>query len=269
MPIITVSRGSYMGGVRVAECAAEKLGYRCLSREELVEVTSSRYGVRADKLAEALDEVPGIWDRWSTARGHYLICLRSALIREVSNGNVVYHGHAGHLLLQGVPNLLKVRIIANMDFRVDSVMEQQNVCREDACTYIKREDEKRAKWTKFLYNMDWSDPTCYDMVINISTLDIQDACSMVVTTAKLDKFKATPETEKVFADLLLATEVRAILATNECLIDCGVSVAAANGIVTLGGIMDTREVAEKIVDRVKGVQGVSKINSEMRVRKVF
>ena len=32
MAIITVSRGTFSGGQSLAECVAEKLGYRCLPR---------------------------------------------------------------------------------------------------------------------------------------------------------------------------------------------------------------------------------------------
>lgn len=269
MTIITVSRGTFSGGVSVAELVSEKLGYRCLSREELIEAAANRYRIRMDKLSEAVDEVPSIWDRWSLARGQYLTCLRAALVREVGSNNIVYHGHVGHLLLQGVPNILRLRITANMEFRIKSVMEQNHLIREKSIDYIKREDAKRAKWTKFLYEVDWNDPSCYDLVVNIDTLDVHDACELVVSAAKLEKFKTTPEIQKVLTDLILSTEVRAVLATNEGFIESGVNVEADGGIVTLSGRIETEDKADKIRKIVEKIPGVSGVNSKMRIRQVF
>ena len=40
MAIITVSRGTYTGGQTVAQQLAERLGFECLSREELMEAST-------------------------------------------------------------------------------------------------------------------------------------------------------------------------------------------------------------------------------------
>jgi len=37
MAVITISRGSFSGGKMLAECLAEKLGYRCIDRDVIVE----------------------------------------------------------------------------------------------------------------------------------------------------------------------------------------------------------------------------------------
>jgi cytidylate kinase len=64
MAIITISRGSFSGGQGLAECITEKLGYRCISREVLVEA-AREYGVPLDKLSKALDEAPGLLERFT------------------------------------------------------------------------------------------------------------------------------------------------------------------------------------------------------------
>lgn len=269
MAIITISRGSFSGGLRVAESVADKLGYRCLSREELVKAAATRYGVKEEKLSEAINEVPGIWVRWSMERLRYITCLRAALVREVSLNNVVYHGHGGHLLLWDVPTMLRVRIIANMELRIKFAMERNGLTREKAIDYIRSEDEKRSKWTRFLYQQDWSDPSSYDLVVNIETLDFDDICEILAVTAKLDRFKANPDTQKVVNDLMLTTEVEAILAMQHNLDDSGVKVKADNGIITLSGMMDWEDKADKIKKIVMGVPGVSGVNSKIRIRQVF
>jgi hypothetical protein len=41
MPIITISRGSYSKGKEVAEKVAQKLGYKCISQEIILEASEA------------------------------------------------------------------------------------------------------------------------------------------------------------------------------------------------------------------------------------
>lgn len=269
MAVITISRGTFGGGTDLAERVSEKLGCRCISREELIKSASRYYGVKEEEINKAEDNPLAFWNRWIMAGYNYRTCIRAALFRELAQGDIVYHGYVGHLLLYGVPNLLKVRVTASMECRIKSVTEQKGFTSEKAIDYIKCEDKKRAKWTKFIYGVDWDDPSLYDLVINIETLDVQNASELVVNFARSDKFRDTPETKKILNDLILTSEVKAVLSLNKGLIGCGVSVRADDGIITLGGFIYPDDKAEKIINVVKTVQGVTDIKSKMRIPRVF
>jgi hypothetical protein len=60
MAVIVISKESLGDGVALAECVAGKLDYHCLSREELLENSSSEFGVGVDILSTALDQNPKI-----------------------------------------------------------------------------------------------------------------------------------------------------------------------------------------------------------------
>lgn len=267
MAIITISRGTFSGGQTLAECIAEKLDYRCVARQVLVSA-AERYGAPLDKLSEALTETPGFLERLSTDRAHYLAYVRAALSREIRGNNVVYHGLAGHLLIGGLPHVVRVRVIADMEFRVKAAMERNRLTRDAAVDFIKKIDEKRVRWTKFLYHVDWRDPSLYDLIINLDHLNITDACQVVCCTAGLDKFKTTPETQKIVNDMVLSTEVRARIAANASgrkISDAGVEIEADDGVVTIGGTVASLEDADKIREIARSVKGVNSINSRMKI----
>ncbi len=264
MAIITVSRGTFSGGQILAECVAEKLGYRCISRKVLVDA-AREFGVPLEKLSEALAEPPGFLHHLTAERAHYLAYIRAEICNEVKDDRVVYHGLAGHLLLKGLPNVLKVRVIADMEFRIKAAMERQNLSREKAIESIQHIDEKRVKWTRFLYHADWSDPSLHDIIINLEHLGINDACDIVCQIASLDKFKVTPESQKVMDDMLLSTKVRAELAGNEGISDTGIEIEADDGVITIEGTADSMMDADKIKELVRKMPGVKEINSHMRV----
>jgi hypothetical protein len=112
MSIVTISRGSYSRGKEVAEELAQKLGYRCFSRDILIKA-SEQFNIPEIKLIRAIHDAPSILDRFTFGKERYVAYIRSALLEQVQKDDVVYHGLAGHFFLQGIPHVLKVRITAD------------------------------------------------------------------------------------------------------------------------------------------------------------
>ena len=185
MSVITISRGSFSGGKTLAECLAVKLGYRCIGRETIVERAAAG-GVSHDELLAALLKPPGFLERFGHKRYQYLTVFQAALAEEVRDGNVVYHGNAGHLMLKGAPPVLRIRIIAPIEMRLAMVEERLKLTGDEALDYIQKMDEGRKKWTQFLYGVNWEDPALYDLVVNLEHMDIDEACEVInaLTRAK-------------------------------------------------------------------------------------
>ncbi len=57
MSVITISRGTFSGGKTLAECVAQKLGYRCVDREVIVERAAAS-GVSQEDLRAAMEKPP-------------------------------------------------------------------------------------------------------------------------------------------------------------------------------------------------------------------
>jgi len=178
MAIITISRGTFSGGSELATRLGELLGYDVLSREVLAQA-AVRYGVSEAKLAKALERGPGFWDRFLHDRRLYLAFILEALCERVQSDRIIYHGHAGHLLLRGVRHVLRVRLIAPLEYRIAQVEERMHLTRDDAIRHIERVDRERASWTKFLYGVEWNDPSLYDLTLNLEHLDLGGAADVV------------------------------------------------------------------------------------------
>src|SRR5512136_871724 len=118
MSIITISRGSYYRGREVAEKLAQKLGYECLSRDILLEA-SEEFNVPEIKLIRAIKDAPSILERLTHQKEKYVTYIRAALLKHVQKDNVVYHGLFGHFFLQDISHVLKVRIVGDLEDRVE------------------------------------------------------------------------------------------------------------------------------------------------------
>jgi cytidylate kinase len=260
MSIITISRGTFSGGQSLAECTAQKLGYRCVAREVLTQA-AREYGADEEKMYKSLVEKPGLLDRLTLERVHYTTYIQAALCREVQGDDVVYHGHAGHLLLKGIPHVVKVRVIANMEQRIKAAMESQGLAREQAMDYIEKVDAGRAKWSRYLYGVDWTDPSLYDLVINLDHVSVSNACEVLSAAAGLEEFKTTPESQGMMDDLVLAAAVRAQVAADGHIGDAEVEIEATGGVVTAGGTVGSR-----IKEIARGTPGVTEVIPRLRVR---
>jgi cytidylate kinase len=208
MSIITISRGSYSRGKEVAEKLAQALGYQCLSRDILLEA-SERYNIPEIKLIRAIHDAPSILERFTYSKESYVAYIRAALLRQAQKDNLVYHGLAGHFLLQALPHVLKVRIIADLEDRVQEEMKRENITADEARRILLKDDEERRKWSKNLYGIDTWDPSLYDLVIDIKCISVDAAVDLIKCTLEGPCFQSTPETQKLVDEMSLAAQKEA------------------------------------------------------------
>lgn len=206
MAIITISRSSFSKGQEIAEKVAERLGYRCISREVLLEA-SEEFNIPEVKLIRALHDAPSVLDRFTHGKERFVAFIRQAFLEQVQADNVVYHGLAGHFFVEGVRHVLKVRIFADFEERIEHEVRSEGVSRETAIETLKRDDEEREKWSMALYGVDTSDATLYDMVIHLFKIAVDDAIDIICHTAQLPPFKADSASQSSLDDLVLRAQV--------------------------------------------------------------
>ena len=98
MAVIFVSRGT-MSGVRLlVDRLKDRTGIRCISREDLEEEVN-QHGELAKRILEKLDKATSAYDQFSELRWPYLVLMRNALLNEIRQDDVVYHGYSGQFLL--------------------------------------------------------------------------------------------------------------------------------------------------------------------------
>jgi cytidylate kinase len=227
MPIITISRGSYYHGRSIAEKLAQRLGYRCISRDQIIE-NLEEFHLPEIKLVRGLHDTFSVLDRFPHGKTRFTAAVRSAILQEFLDGNVVYHGLVGHYFVRNISHVLKIRIVADMKSRIEDDMTRQNVPEDKARFVLKKDDEERRKWGMFLYGSDVVDPENYNMVIKVGHINEEEAIDLIVKGVSLPSFQETMESRKLLADAALAALV------NRTLFDFPhASVAAQSGAVTI------------------------------------
>ena len=258
MPVVTISRGSYSGGKALAECLAQRLGYRVIDREAVIAKAAS-CGASEDKLRHAIVDPPGFLDHFNEEKRRYMTLFQACLTEEARTNDLVYVGNAGHLLLRGVSHVVRVRIIAPMAYRLAAVHESLHLEREEARAYVEQVDRARAKWTRFLYGVDYGDPALYDLVVNLERATVEDACATVAAMVQEPTFRTTAESSEAMEDLALSTRVVGVLIvhaqTSALLLDA----EARRGTVRLRGKVRDRQQRATVEELARGVPGVERL----------
>lgn len=255
MSIITISRGTLSGGRALAAEVAYRLGYDRIDREELAHETNL-FGVPAALLEAAMERPPIIRQQLARERDQYLTGMSVALCRRAMKGNIVYNGHSGHMLLPGIPNILRVRVLADMDYRVPSVQRELGMGHNAAVQYIRRVDEHRDRWVRFLYGVDWHDPRHYDLIIDLAQVGINAAADKIVSMVREPGYAFTPAVASLINDLYLASVANFALLTDPRTALAEVKVTARESVVRVICPVKQADRLQSVIEVLGEIDGI-------------
>lgn len=258
MQIVCVSRGSYSNGRAFAERLATKLGCPCLGREELLDLAASA-GIAAGKLEMACLKPRGLNERMMLEREHFQAFATQQLVERALDGPLVYHGRTGHLLLQGVSHVLRLRVVADMETRIKSVEERLGLDRDKARRYIEQVEDDRRRWVRTFYNLDWDASTGYDFIVNLEHTSAENTAAAFCAVVQLPEFRETPATRRTLEDLLLAARCRVALAKDDRTYNASFRVQATGGVVSVTYQPRHAAAAAAIPRVLEPVPGVSRL----------
>ena len=209
MPIITISRDSYSFGKQVAGYVADILGYQCIGPETIGNNL---------KLDDFFRDKKGFFNDYYRDTGikkqQSFALFRSAFFEYVKQDNIVYCGTSGHIFLSNVPNVIKVRLLADFNDRVKEKMRRESLSYHEASKTLTLADEA------FLHQRDYSeeeiqktDYSLYEILLNLSKIELDTAVAVIVNMVR-ELSEKSPRQEAMqsrLEDLALVARVEARL----------------------------------------------------------
>ena len=222
MSAITISREYGSDGRSVALKCAELLGYLCMNKDLLVEVAREaqvpvseveRYDERPEHPALRVlrkfltpghpDALTGLseYEWWATAsmpevadqqrtglpildEDSFVQSTREVMLRLVERGRVVLVGRGSQALLASRADVLHVRIIRPLPSRIEWVMKREELSRQEAEKEIRKCDERRGRYLKRHYGVDWSKPENYHLTLNTGHIGVEAAARTIAEAVK-------------------------------------------------------------------------------------
>ena len=257
MSIITISRGIKSGGEKLANRLSEKLGYKCLGRE-IIKECARKYNIMEQDLLDELEAAPSLWQRLTKEHNRFLIYVQCSLLEAVKSDNLIYHGPAGQLFLNGIGHVLMIRLETPFADRVQTVINETGKDYKQAAEYLRKLDQQRERWVKLLYDEDWRDPSSYDLSVNLRHMSLDTVCDITAVAVTSDDFRSTKKSRRQLENISLACEVKAAIAADDKLWDQPITASADGGVVTLRGNVKNKKIRDLIVETASQVKGVNR-----------
>jgi cytidylate kinase len=110
--------------------------------------------------------------------------LHSVTLAQAQYGNVVMLGRGCFAPLQGLSYVLSVRVTAPLPVRIERVMRDQQITREEATAFIGEKDALVAPFPRTSYGLSPDDLTSFDLVIDTGKVDPDAAIRFLADAAR-------------------------------------------------------------------------------------
>jgi cytidylate kinase len=273
MPLIAMTREMGSLGKDVAAAVAERLG-KPVVHHEIIDHLADRMRLRKSHVIRFLDGKGSLWERLTTDKTSMAIYTADeTMALAESNGVGVIRGWGSAHLLRPVDHVICVRVCAPRNLRTERIMERLN---SDDRAMIDHEidlsEEAHAAITRRHFGINWRESEHYDLVLNTERVSIEECVDEVMSLVKDPRFQETDESCRMLANLALEHHVRAALRADPATRQMRITVAAADGVVTLAGNLEPglEEVdalrVTAAVPRVKSVDSRLKLQMPSRMK---
>ena len=266
MAILTISREYGSDGREVGRKVAGLMNYTYLDKEQLFQ-DLEQVGERWGRVARELNEVsPTLWERYDWQYKGYIAQVESIIFKYAAADKVVIVGRGGFFLLRQVPFCLKVRLVAPMEVRLERIMTQESLDRAAARKLLIREDQDRAGYVFVNYEIYWDDQSNYDLILNTGNLADEQAVDILVAALNEKDVLATPATRDLLADLALAAQIKAKVATDPRVSVPTLKVSPEADTFVVSGVIHSPKELHLVEELAREVAGQRPIEFKLRHR---
>jgi cytidylate kinase len=183
---VALSREVGAGGTRVANAVGERLRWPVYDQELLVKI-AQEMNLRLP-LVQSVDERHMSWleevmEGWSSApaisESGFVRHLVETVLALASHGECLIVGRGAAQLLPAATTL-RVRLVADLNDRVEFIRRDRNLSREEAARYVAETERERVRFIKGHFGQDPADPHGYDLVLNTSRYPVDDCAELIV-----------------------------------------------------------------------------------------
>ncbi len=257
MSIIAIFGGVYCHGQDVAEKLGKELGYQLVG-SEVIDWAAQEFDISRDRLIRAIERPASVFNRFTREKEKNIAYLKLAMAEQLRRDSFVYEGFLGHLV-PDIGHVLKVCLVADLDHRIATAMKRPGISRSAATAEIKRDDERRLNWTRYLFDTGPWERSLYDIKLPMHEKTVDEAVAFIAANIDEDVIRTTLASVRQVEDFVLAARVNVTLVEN----GHDVRVTANDGNVTLvveraGSRPKSFESALKeLVGGLEGVKGVT------------
>jgi len=197
--------------------------------DRLPEIVSQKYSQDINQISNVLSGQTPFWNRFTREKERTIAAIKLALAELIIEDNIIIEGPAALFFPPTVPSVLRVCVIANMDWRMEQAVRISGFDPAKAHRQIQKDDKKLLDLSTYLHEKPPFDNLLYDIILPMHQLEIEEAARLVIRYAGDPAVTASRDTDSAAQDHLLAMTV------NQSLTEAGhdVEVTCVHGHVNI------------------------------------
>lgn len=264
MAIITISRQEGSLSREIAAALAEKHKWYYMDKA-IIEKALVAYGIDPENFKRYDEKKPSLWDNFSLEYDRYYNFFKLYLLEKAyENRGCVLLGRGGAFFLRNVPGVLRIRLVASQETRIERIMDRFKCDEKYAKKIMHQTDHDRNGFNKFFYNESWDDPALYDIVFNTDKLSTDTIYHMVSDTVRtFIKQKYDKAGHSSIGDLLISQRIiNRILYSDKIPVHL-LEVEVENGNVTLIGSVEVESLIDQCEETALKEAGVKSVANKI------
>ena len=267
MAVLTISRTYQSGGHEIGMVVAQQSGYDFIDKGKIFSDLKS-LGEKWGHAFEELDEVtPSLWEKNDWQYSGFIALVESIIFDYALQDRVIILGRGANFLLQGIPHVLRIRLVAPFEIRVERAIIINDTARETAELLVKKTDLARAGYIRSIYKKNWEDKANYDLVFDTAEYSIDQLTQSLTTALKEWDRKATAEGRKKLADRALTAKVKARIMSHPGVFIPTLKVFHDGTSVVLEGVVHSPKEFHLVEEMVHKITDPYPIRNELHYRK--
>lgn len=251
MAIVTLSRQVAAHGDEVAAKLADLSGYKFFTRKEM-EKKIVELGFPESKMPKFDERKPGFFASLTKNRDEYLNYTQYAILEAAAEKNVIIIGRGAFALLQNVPNVISVRLVADEKTRIQRLQQEFNWDEKQAMQRIHESDANREGFHSSFYNIDVNDNSLYHAVINTGKMSEENAANLINNIIKTQ----ITEKQEIAGAKLIEELLKAQKVVNKLYFEYKIGIdfmhaSIEDNTVVLHGVSDSPAVVEKALEIIR------------------
>lgn len=200
MAVITISREPGAAGEEIGARLAGKLGFMLVDKHRLSELWRE-IDLDEVKLLRIDEDIPSGAHVLDDETEAFIRLVPDLLVQLAEEHDLVIIGRGSQALFQDRPGTLHVRIVGSRKFRVQQLQFHEGLSARESRHRIRQLESQRDRYIRFLYRLNWADPSLYDLVLRMDRLSIEQALN--VLTAAVTEMRLLQVSKKQIVENLL------------------------------------------------------------------
>jgi cytidylate kinase len=257
MPIIALFSNLPEFAQGVSKVLAEKTGFKYVSDADLIKDAAKRYSVAEETLTRTVECKPGVLQRFCSSKDKCMARLESVLAERLLEDNILRSGFIGYPMLQKVSHVLKVRLLCGIKDLIE-LSRLVDIPGDLLEKGIKRKEENNRAWVQYMYGLDITDSSLYDMTLNVGNLNLDEAIDSILHTVGHERFQPMTFSLGCVRDQVVSSRVKAFLVD----LDPKAEIKSKEGMVYVysrGSRFNRKDHARKIKEELIRLEGVKQV----------